>query len=456
MPRILIELPKDRKYTGLLTVLDDTGGRLLGPFRVGGRASDAPAKAHGNPNRVTTLPYGDTPLGVYRLRQVLETGEAAGYDIRQYGPCGLVVLDAVSGDAALAEAAGRFHVFIQSGDLGIDKRLRVTNGCLRMANKDLEKLVAAVRSHTGMLCECIESWAAADAQLVAMDDAYDEGDPPPLASASRGPVVLRQRSVSRREFIHTATATFAGFAFGGINFVSSPQAAMADSDPYAVAPSYNQPLPSGDNAPKIPPSDAGQAAVGLYEDAIQAAQSNQKACNKALVAGLNSMGVDTSGLVDDNDNAVLANKQIEYISKSPDQYQQIGSYSATAPVFDPNDPKSVSQAQSLNAQIVSAGQIAQQYANRGEIVIAVSVSSTSTGDGHVAFVVPQWNVNNSKVGNHPDTYPTIAGGSSGSVFSKGDLTANNVFTMPCTANQRTVNPKFQGPTVRYYVVKRQN
>jgi len=72
MSRIHVQLPADRDYAGLLQLEDDFGHVIAGPYAVCGRANDEAAREHGNPARATTLPYGDTPLGTYRVTQLLQ------------------------------------------------------------------------------------------------------------------------------------------------------------------------------------------------------------------------------------------------------------------------------------------------------------------------------------------------------------------------------------------------
>ena len=97
MFRIVVEFADNRDHCGLLTLEDDIGEVLVGPFPVAGRASDEPAAMHGNDSRDPLLPYGDAPTGKYRLSQLVK-----GRNEREFGPA-VLVLEPVSGDAALAE-----------------------------------------------------------------------------------------------------------------------------------------------------------------------------------------------------------------------------------------------------------------------------------------------------------------------------------------------------------------
>src|SRR3989442_355748 len=63
--RIDVELPTDRARPGKLTLKDDQGHVLAGPFDVLGKADNGRAAQEGNPTRDSTRSYGDTPTGTY-------------------------------------------------------------------------------------------------------------------------------------------------------------------------------------------------------------------------------------------------------------------------------------------------------------------------------------------------------------------------------------------------------
>src|SRR5262249_49108805 len=112
MGYLSVKLPRDRDRCGTLTLHDARGRRISGPFVVAGRASDALAAANGNVLRNSLLRFGDTPTGTYRVREILSSGRGTPFDTARFGPHGIVALEGVSGDAALAEANGRFHILI--------------------------------------------------------------------------------------------------------------------------------------------------------------------------------------------------------------------------------------------------------------------------------------------------------------------------------------------------------
>jgi len=151
-----IILPVNRDYTGTIALLDEEGGALAGPFPICGRASDQIAADHGNPSRATTLPYGDAPLGMYRVAGLVPTGPETSYRRDLFGVHGALVLHAKSGEAALAEANGRFEILIHGGPLSADGRIRATTGHMRISDADLLTLSQAIGKSGGVLCECVQ------------------------------------------------------------------------------------------------------------------------------------------------------------------------------------------------------------------------------------------------------------------------------------------------------------
>lgn len=157
MYKVIVRFTADRDQTGLLEVQSPEGKRLSGPFAVCGRADDLSARDHKNPERNPLLPFGDTPFGDYRVTGVLESGEGTDYSSEEYGPAGIVLLQPRNGDAALADANGRFVFFIQGGDPSPDGGLRPTNGSLRLYNRDQKRLVSLLQRTQGSICVVVET-----------------------------------------------------------------------------------------------------------------------------------------------------------------------------------------------------------------------------------------------------------------------------------------------------------
>lgn len=140
MYKIDIQLPADRRFCGSLTVYSLTGDAILGPVAVAGKAGNQLARANFNPNRTPLLPYGDTPCGTYRFSRVISMRNAGPSDVARYGRFGIAVFDACTGDAALAEAAGRFELWIHGGSFTHDC-LSSTAGSLRLSDDDQRQLM---------------------------------------------------------------------------------------------------------------------------------------------------------------------------------------------------------------------------------------------------------------------------------------------------------------------------
>lgn len=181
--KIAICLPQDRNFAGTLCVLADDGSVLYGPVPAAGRAHSRLAKAHGNPDRNPLLPYGDTPYGGY----LVERGDE------------VLVLYPREGDAALADANGRFRICIVGNPSGSHNGLHATAGSVRMFPEDLQRLLHMLRSCDGdIFCDIAHS--DVHAGLVIEDNGpLEMRDPPPLAGAfSRASRFLTRRAALAR------------------------------------------------------------------------------------------------------------------------------------------------------------------------------------------------------------------------------------------------------------------
>ncbi len=152
--KIIVRLPDNRDYAGRLHVENAAGKRLAGPFPICGRANDPMARDSKNPTRDSILPFGDTPLGGYQVQKIIGSGDQTAYSSEEFGSSGIILLQPASGEAALADANGRFGFFIQGGALSRNGRLRPADGSLRLSNRDQRKLVSILRSCEPMDCEC--------------------------------------------------------------------------------------------------------------------------------------------------------------------------------------------------------------------------------------------------------------------------------------------------------------
>jgi len=156
MSWLVVELSSDRHRCGRLQLLDKSGAIICGPFPVAGLASSNLAAKNRNPSRNPILPYGDTPTGRFAVRAHISSGNRSPLPKGEFGPAGVLILEGVTGDAALADANGRFSFAIQGGELASSGQLRSTAGSLRMHNADLRTLIPAVTRTHASTCEIIE------------------------------------------------------------------------------------------------------------------------------------------------------------------------------------------------------------------------------------------------------------------------------------------------------------
>jgi hypothetical protein len=171
---------------------------LAGPFRVAGRCADSIAQEHGNPSRAPTLPYGDPPTGQYKVKAVATCGTGSRYRSDLHGRAGAIVLLPLAGEAALADANGRFEILIHGGTLSPDGRLRAGGGHFRVSDQDLAALVAQVQQANGdVLADCREVKAPVkDAEPVA-DEAVtlDLAEPDTFSRAAARPIQSAPRQL---------------------------------------------------------------------------------------------------------------------------------------------------------------------------------------------------------------------------------------------------------------------
>lgn len=178
MSRLVVELPGDRSRCGRIELLGDQGETICGPFAVAGRSSSVLAARSDNRTRFSLLPYGDTPTGNFVIRARVPTGKGTPFPSDEFGSAGALVLEGITGDAALADANGRFSFLLQGGNLSADGRLRSTAGSLRMANADLRALLRAVVQASCKSCGIVEDDHFAG-ESVFDDDRCALLDPPP-------------------------------------------------------------------------------------------------------------------------------------------------------------------------------------------------------------------------------------------------------------------------------------
>lgn len=125
MFRIIAFLPVNRAAQGWLHLFGHDGAKLTANIPVRGKADNARAAAAGNAGRDPTLPYGDTPSGVYAPSRILPLAPPHPRIGALFLP-----LEGASGDAHLAKLRGRTGLGLHAGRG--DGNLVATYGCLRV------------------------------------------------------------------------------------------------------------------------------------------------------------------------------------------------------------------------------------------------------------------------------------------------------------------------------------
>jgi hypothetical protein len=277
MHRLLIEFSPDRDRCGRLTLFDSAGRRICGGLAVAGRSTDSLAAAEGNPRRDPKLLYGDTPTGRYRLARTLKSGKGTFFPTAEFGPHGVVVLEAVAGDAALAEANGRFHILLQGGRRAANGGLRSSAGALRLANDDLHLLMAALKKADELSCEIVEADIQPKLGFVFDDKSCDAEDPAPLPREDGSKAI---RNPSRRAALRAGAAGAAGLmalrlsvAFLALDAARPPSALAYGSSPSGSNAPPETP-PAAANPPATPPATSTGTATSPTLDQLQNLNNN--------------------------------------------------------------------------------------------------------------------------------------------------------------------------------------
>jgi hypothetical protein len=232
MFQITIRLPSNRDFAGTLKLEDAKGKLIAGPFQVCARAHDELARISGNPDRVAVLPFGDMPLGEYQITQIIKSGPGTPYDADEFGAAGIVFLQPKHGEAALADANGRFIFLIQGGALGRNGALRPTDdGSLRLSNRDQRKLVGALRRLGAEACRCfVTNSGIAKHRVAASDPARvaslpTRGNTAHSGSLAAGATAAGLAETSRRSWLRTMLMAAGAFASApGLLLFSPPKA----------------------------------------------------------------------------------------------------------------------------------------------------------------------------------------------------------------------------------------
>ncbi len=188
---IEVSLPANRRQAGTMTVRDTQGTVLLANITVLGRADLSTAAKENNKTADPTKPFGHTPTGGYRVTQIFSTGDGTQYPADKYGPNGAIRLEPSSGTALVAKLNGRTGLLIHAGrDPGPGGKLVPTNGCLRVLNADVKRIIAAIVSSSDNAaqnrCDVVD--VTVGVAEAAPDQGVTDGDPPPICPGT--PIIL--------------------------------------------------------------------------------------------------------------------------------------------------------------------------------------------------------------------------------------------------------------------------
>ncbi|BFO67410.1 hypothetical protein [Chryseobacterium sp. KCF3-3] len=132
--KIEVKLPIDRTKTGTLTLKNENGEVLAGPFSVQGK---------GTGGNDTMRENADTPTGEYILPErpfLPPKNDADG--IKKFGVNSRIIISPVSGDAMTASTTRHMDMLrIHGGAPSATGGLRWTQGCLRLSDADMESLL---------------------------------------------------------------------------------------------------------------------------------------------------------------------------------------------------------------------------------------------------------------------------------------------------------------------------
>ena len=146
MSKIVVFVPRGRRFCGHAFLLGADGATRAGPFRALATASVRVAKKHGNADASPLLPFGHPPQGTYVVSASLPPGYVHTKRKRRYGHVGGLLLAPRSGDALRATANGRKLVALHGGPLDVKRRLRPTRGGIRFSNKQMRALLGAMNA----------------------------------------------------------------------------------------------------------------------------------------------------------------------------------------------------------------------------------------------------------------------------------------------------------------------
>jgi hypothetical protein len=253
LTRLVVKLPANRDFCGTLSLLDIRGAVILGPWPVAGRATDALAARFNNPSRDRRLRYGDTPLGIFALAGIIPTGGDTPFGAPEFGKCGAIALEPKGGEAAIAEANGRFALLIVGGPPARDGCLRSTAGALRASDAHVRELIRALRDAGEVSCDVQEAQSRSKAGKVFVDPAFRAEDPPPSLLSLRLSAPRDQSVRARSSAARVGRATGAIILGVSVSFVTMDAAAAG-----SASSSYQG---GGDAGPQVPATSSATSAA---------------------------------------------------------------------------------------------------------------------------------------------------------------------------------------------------
>src|SRR5262245_17994257 len=147
MLRLTVQVPEARDSTAVATLRSGLKTIATGPAVAS--ATPAIAVARSNPACDPLRPWGHPALGGYRLlfHRATQPEQAAEYGSH------FLLFEPESGEALAAESFGRLVLLAYGGPSGRDRRMRRTQGGVRLSNQVLQAAVARVEAGEDMVLQ---------------------------------------------------------------------------------------------------------------------------------------------------------------------------------------------------------------------------------------------------------------------------------------------------------------
>jgi len=152
------------------------------------------------------------------------SGKGASLTTAEFGRFGVIMIEGAGGDAAHAEANGRFHLLIGGGALSPNGRLRATAGGLRLSDDHTAVLIAMLKRDPCAVCDVIEDEDLPVTERVDQDASLGIQDPFPLHlnDASRSARTPLREGLLGGAMVFGMTVSFVAFQ-GDEAHASTPQ-----------------------------------------------------------------------------------------------------------------------------------------------------------------------------------------------------------------------------------------